>query len=264
MNSESGQRLSVEELKRLNQPPTTPVPTTPPSSPMRQDWNDLLAALGALYQLESTNSDRLERLEASVGATGGPAAGDLCPGGEVSHPSPTGGAGAGCGPDPRDIATGWEETRAEFLAAQDFPVEDLLAQSPGLSLAGGPAWNPDSGLPGSGGLDLLLQVGYALESLQGHAPIIGTAPPRPIIPTENSGKEKKRRKSLWDRIPKISRTPNCICERIHEPCQVSRKLMNENIKSRSAMDTDQTAGKSAWLRPYVCRSRFPSGGLHSM
>ena len=68
MNSESGQRLSVEELKRLNQPPTTPVPTTPPSSPMRQDWNDLLAALGALYQLESTNSDRLERLEASVGA----------------------------------------------------------------------------------------------------------------------------------------------------------------------------------------------------
>ena len=67
MNSESGQRLSVEELKRLNQPPTTPVPTTPPSSPMRQDWNDLLAALGALYQLESTNSDRLERLEASVG-----------------------------------------------------------------------------------------------------------------------------------------------------------------------------------------------------
>ena len=110
--------------------------------------------------------------------TGGPAAGDLCPGGEVSHPSPTGGAGAGCGPDPRDIATGWEETRAEFLAAQDFPVKDLLAQSPGLSLAGGPAWNPDSGLPGSGGLDLFLQMGYALESLQDHTPIIdGTTTP---------------------------------------------------------------------------------------
>ena len=32
-----------------------------------QDWDDLLAALTALYRLESTNSDRLERLEASVG-----------------------------------------------------------------------------------------------------------------------------------------------------------------------------------------------------
>ena len=32
-----------------------------------QDWADLLAALTALYRLESTNSGRLERLEASVG-----------------------------------------------------------------------------------------------------------------------------------------------------------------------------------------------------
>ena len=32
-----------------------------------RDWDDLLAALTALYRLESTNSDRLERLEASVG-----------------------------------------------------------------------------------------------------------------------------------------------------------------------------------------------------
>ena len=67
MNSESGQRLSVEELKRLNQPPAPSVPATPPDAPTRQDWDDLLAALTALYQLENTNSDRLERLEASVG-----------------------------------------------------------------------------------------------------------------------------------------------------------------------------------------------------
>lgn len=110
--------------------------------------------------------------------TGCPATGDLRPGGEVSQPSPVGGAGAGCGPDPRDIATGWEETRAKSLAAQDLSVEDLLARSPSLSVAGGPAWNPDSGLPGSGGLDLLLQMGYTLESLQDHAPIIdGTTTP---------------------------------------------------------------------------------------
>ena len=67
MNSESGQRLSVEELKRLNQPPAPSVPATPPDAPARQDWDDLLAALTALYRLESTNSGRLERLEASVG-----------------------------------------------------------------------------------------------------------------------------------------------------------------------------------------------------
>ena len=67
MNSESGQRLSVEELKRLNQPPAPSVPATPPDAPTRQDWDDLLAALTALYRLENTNSDRLERLEASVG-----------------------------------------------------------------------------------------------------------------------------------------------------------------------------------------------------
>lgn len=67
MNSGSGQRLSVEELKRLNQPPAPSVPATPPDTPTGQDWDDLLAALTALYRLESANSDRLERLEASVG-----------------------------------------------------------------------------------------------------------------------------------------------------------------------------------------------------
>ena len=64
MNSESGQRLSMEELKQRNLPQA---PSPPPTNPSRQDWDDLLAALTALYRLESTNSDRLERLEASVG-----------------------------------------------------------------------------------------------------------------------------------------------------------------------------------------------------
>ena len=59
MNSESGQRLSVEELKRLNQAPDPSIPATPPDTPTMQDWDDLLVALTTLY--------RLERLEASVG-----------------------------------------------------------------------------------------------------------------------------------------------------------------------------------------------------
>lgn len=66
MNSGSGQRLSVEELKQLNQPPqSAPIP---PAHPTQQEWDELLAALIALYRLESTNSGRLERLEASVAA----------------------------------------------------------------------------------------------------------------------------------------------------------------------------------------------------
>ena len=67
MNSGSGQRLSTEELKRLNQPPAPSAPAAPPDAPTGQNWDDLLAALTALYRLEKTNSDRLERLEASVG-----------------------------------------------------------------------------------------------------------------------------------------------------------------------------------------------------
>ena len=68
MNSDSGQKLSLEELKQRNRASAPSVPVAPPDTPTRQDWDDLLAALTALYRLESTNSDRLERLEASVGA----------------------------------------------------------------------------------------------------------------------------------------------------------------------------------------------------
>lgn len=68
MNSDSGQRLSMEELKQLNRPPAPSVPATPPDAPTRQNWDDLLAVLMALYRLESTNSGRQERLEASVAA----------------------------------------------------------------------------------------------------------------------------------------------------------------------------------------------------
>ena len=68
MNSESGRKLSLEELKQRNRASAPSVPAAPPDTPTRQDWDDLLAAVSALYQLERTNSDRLERLEASVAA----------------------------------------------------------------------------------------------------------------------------------------------------------------------------------------------------
>ena len=67
MNSESGQKLSLEELKQLNRSQSQ-VPPKPPAEPARQDRENLLAVLTALYRLESTNSSRLERLEAGVPA----------------------------------------------------------------------------------------------------------------------------------------------------------------------------------------------------
>ena len=42
--------------------------TTPSAAPTKQDWEDLLTAVSALYRLERINSDRLKHLEASVGA----------------------------------------------------------------------------------------------------------------------------------------------------------------------------------------------------
>lgn len=68
MNSEFGRRLSLEELKQRNRASAPSVPAAPPDTPTRQDWENLLAAVSALYRLESTNSGRLERLEASVAA----------------------------------------------------------------------------------------------------------------------------------------------------------------------------------------------------
>ena len=68
MNSESEQRLSLEELKQRNRSQGVQMMTTPSAAPTKQDWEDLLTAVSALYRLESTNSDRLERLEAGVSA----------------------------------------------------------------------------------------------------------------------------------------------------------------------------------------------------
>ena len=68
MNSESEQRLSLEELKQRNRSQCVQMMTTPSAAPTKQDWEDLLTAVSALYRLERINSDRLERLETSVSA----------------------------------------------------------------------------------------------------------------------------------------------------------------------------------------------------
>ena len=73
MSSESGQRLSMEDLQRRNPPPYPVLPIiqaaqSQAAQKAKQDWEDLLTAVSALYRLERINSDRLNRLETSVSA----------------------------------------------------------------------------------------------------------------------------------------------------------------------------------------------------
>ncbi len=96
VNSESGKRCSVEELKERNLPHDR--------HPSAEEWNDLLAILGALYRLTAAQADGIE---AQVPCHGGTADAD-------------GGAGEGSSGDPSTAGaerTGWEEERAQAFAS---------------------------------------------------------------------------------------------------------------------------------------------------
>ena len=57
MNSESGQKLSLEELKQRNaQEPT------PDAHPTQEEWSELLTILSALYRLTAAQHDLTEAL----------------------------------------------------------------------------------------------------------------------------------------------------------------------------------------------------------
>ena len=62
MNSESEQKLSLEQLKQRNtQEP--PAPTPPPEvHPTREEWSELLAILSAQYRLAAVQYDLMEEL----------------------------------------------------------------------------------------------------------------------------------------------------------------------------------------------------------
>ena len=64
MNSESGQRLPMEELKRRNAPPSM----TPQNCPSREEWENLLMMIQALYRLTAEQSDTLENLNQHTAA----------------------------------------------------------------------------------------------------------------------------------------------------------------------------------------------------
>ena len=64
MNSESGQRLPMEELKRRNAPPSI----TPQSCPSKEEWENLLLMIRALYRLTAEQSNTLENLNQHTAA----------------------------------------------------------------------------------------------------------------------------------------------------------------------------------------------------
>ena len=163
MSSESERRLSTEELKRLNQPQSMQAPPTPPDTPTRQDWNDLLVALTALYRLERSNSDRLDHLEASVGAQEAllRAMSQLV--GQLPHPGPAGGPGAGCGPNSCHAETGCEKERASLFSAQIAPALHPLEQT---VLGSGSSIDDWSCAVGG-----VVQLGKDLEHIQSDLPV---------------------------------------------------------------------------------------------
>ena len=69
MSLESGQRLSVEELKQLNQPKTMPPQPAPipPEHPTQQEWNELRAALKRLEASVSAQEALLRALNCQAG-----------------------------------------------------------------------------------------------------------------------------------------------------------------------------------------------------
>ena len=69
MSLESGQRLSVEELKQLNRPKTMPPQPAPipPEHPTQQEWNELRAALKRLEASVSAQEALLRALSCQAG-----------------------------------------------------------------------------------------------------------------------------------------------------------------------------------------------------
>ena len=66
MNSESGQRLPMEELKQRNAPQTCP---------NREEWDNLLMMISALYRVTAEQGKALENLERHTALLR-----DTCPG----------------------------------------------------------------------------------------------------------------------------------------------------------------------------------------
>ena len=160
MNSQSEQRLSLEELKQRNALP----PTKEPSHPTQEEWEEMLAILSALYRLEIEQRNVLEDLERRTAAHTALSAGAFQLEGVVPHPGEDGGTDGGCGPNAEDAATGWEKERAAFFSALHSPAQTTPASSGWADL--GYAVDDFGGVGAS-----LVGLGRRLEQTQSAAPV---------------------------------------------------------------------------------------------
>ena len=67
MSSGSEKQYSIEELKKLNQPPETEV-TPSPSCPTEKQWTHLVNILNAQYRLLESQAETMERMRYTMGS----------------------------------------------------------------------------------------------------------------------------------------------------------------------------------------------------
>ncbi|MFQ9053597.1 MAG: hypothetical protein ACLR5H_11025 [Oscillospiraceae bacterium] len=153
MNSESEQRLSLQELKQRNHQQTAlPVQAPPPeASPTKADWGRMMNDLDTLWYHADRQTDLLESVsEADVAASHTDAAGR----------SSEDGAASGA-----DDQTGWEAERELFFSAQNQTSQTASAtrQYSGIDLSADGGGSAASALVG---------LGHRLEQLQPAAPVM--------------------------------------------------------------------------------------------
>ena len=121
-------------------------------------------------------------------STGGPVSGIELAGGATPHPIPTGGAGAGCGPNEGRTETGWEEERAFCFSAQ-------FGDGAGRPDLAGPDFAGHAG--GHGGLaDDLVRLGRALERGADAVPVRDATTTHQHTDKKTLRKERKKKIAL--------------------------------------------------------------------
>ena len=172
MNSESEQRLSLQELKQRNTQQTAlPVQAPPPEAhPTKADWERMMKYMGCtVAPCGSADRSVGERQQADVAASHADAAGRSAEGGAAS------------GADDR---TGWEAEREFFFSAQNQTSQTASAtrQYSGIDLSVNGGGSTASALVG---------LGHRLEQLQ---------PATPVMPVQHHTDRKVLQKEREKKI----------------------------------------------------------------
>ena len=172
MNSEYGQRLSLQELKQRNtQQAVLPTPTPPHEAcPSKTDWERMMKYMDTLWYHADRQTDMLERISRQMSA--------------ASHADAAGRSaesGAASGADDR---TGWEAERELFFSAQNQTSQTASAtrQYSGIDFSADGGGSAASALVG---------LGHRLEQLR---------PADPVMPVQHHTDRKVLQKEREKKI----------------------------------------------------------------